>query len=212
MASRPILILEGPGDKAAIPLAIRNWLYGNEIYDISIRPSPIIGQNIPTLLREGELERFLKYALSRDGDSVLIFLDTDKECPKEVVLQFIRRAKNLNPRKKIGFSFFKCEFECLFLFCLDLIAEKYPDYGWDLDKWDPSFDFESIVGAKGLLSRLMKPGRSYKETRDQAKFTSVIDFSRLRDRSRCFRHFEKLLLWLDADQEKESFIYPEVVD
>jgi len=162
----PAIIIEGQGDKDALPHLIRNLLNYHEIYDFTILPHPITKQNIPKLRRPGDLEKFLKYGLSKDGDSILVILDCDKLCAKDEVSQFTQRAMVLDGNKKIGFSFFNSEYESLFIACLDEIAEKYPEYGWNLDDWDILQDHEGIVGAKGYLTRHMKYGRAYKETRE----------------------------------------------
>ncbi len=205
---RPVLILEGPGDRDAVPLVIRNLLYSHEIFDFNVQPNPIIDQNVPKLKRANELERFVRYARYREGDSVLILLDADENCPKEISEEFAARIHDLQVPHNVGLAFFKCEFEVFFLFCLDYIAVQYTEYGWNLDGWNFNDDLEDIVGAKGYISRRMKKGRSYKETRDQAKFSSVLDFDRLRHRSRSFRHFESTLLWLLENDENGSRVFP----
>ena len=206
--TRPGLILEGAGDKQSVPNFIRQLLVTHEVFDIYIQPDPILKQNIPRLRSAGQLERFIKYGASREGDSILLLLDSDAHCPNEIVVDFSMRIEKLPIEKKIGIGFFKCEFEVYFLYCLDLIAERYPEYGWNLGDWNPDSDFETIINAKGFLSKRMKKGRSYKATRDQAKFASVIQFDRLRAGSRSFRHFESLLLWLVGKGRNDGNIYP----
>ncbi len=203
-----VLILEGPGDKEAVPTIIREILYQNDVYDLVVQPHPIINQNIPKLWRPGELERFASYGLRREADSLLIILDADESCPKDVALDFGKRLKALDVAKKVGIAILRSEFEVFFLFSLLSIANRYTDYGWKLEEWNPDQDFETVVGAKGLLTRLMKRGRSYKETRDQAKFCSALDFDILREQSRSFRHLESMLIWLVRDSEAHDNIYP----
>lgn len=158
---QPVLILEGAGDKQSVPNVIRQLLFAHEVFDFVIQPHPILKQNIPRLQIAGQLERFIKYGASREGDSVLLLIDSDAHCPNDIVVDFSKRIEKLSIEKKVGIGFFKCEFEVYFLYCLDLIAERYPDYGWDLGGWVPDSDFETIVDAKGFLSRCMKRGRSY---------------------------------------------------
>jgi Domain of unknown function (DUF4276) len=193
---RPALILEGPGDGAAVPRLIRAVCERHRIHEFWPLPNPIIRQNVPKLSRVGELERYVQHALRRDGDSVLVALDTDESCPKEVIKAWAGRLTELHPRKHIGVCLFRCEFESLFLCCLDRIAERFPDYGWDFDDWSVDDDHESVVGAKGALSRRMRKGRAYKETRDQVRFVSALDLERLAASSRSFQHFEATVLWL----------------
>jgi len=199
-------ILEGPGDRAAVPALVRAVCYDHGIYDIDTASKPIIKQNIPKLGRLGELERFVGYAAGGDCDSALVVLDTDGICPCEVVVAWARRIKSMDVAKRVGIAFFDGEFECLFLHCLDCIAAMFPDYGWQMEGWEVGEAHEGVVGAKGALSRRMKRGRSYKEVRDQIRFVQAVNFERLRIVSRCFRHFEDTLLWLT--NESETSVYP----
>lgn len=201
----PVLILEGFGDREAVPFLIREIFTQQNVFDFNPLSNPIINQNAPKLLAAGQLERMIGYAQKRDGDSILIILDADKDCPVNIARDFFQRLSNMELGKKTGLIIFNSEFEVLFLYCLDLIAGKY-DYGWELGDWDPLTNFEDVAGAKGLITRHMKPGKSYKETRDQAKFVSVLDFDRLRERSRCFRHLESTLNWLAG--AGEGMVYP----
>ena len=204
----PVLILEGAGDKGAVPELIRNLAYEHQIFELAIVPNPIIRLNIPKLRTNGQLERFIQYGLTRDGDSLLVLLDCDELCAKDEVHAFTERARKQSPTKKVGFAFFKSEYESFFISCLDLIAERYPDYGWNLDDWNVDDNHEEIVGAKGYISDRMKINKSYKPTRDQVKFTSALNFDRLREKSRSFRHLESTLLWLTGRTDDDSIVYP----
>lgn len=209
---KPVLILEGRGDKIAVPELVRNLAYAHKVFDLAIVPHPIMRQNIPKLRKSGQLERFVQYGLMRDGDSLLVLLDCDELCARDEVLAFTERVRQLHITKKAGFAFFTSEYESFFISCLDLIAERYPDYGWNLDDWNIEGDHEQIVGAKEYISDRMKTGRSYKPTRDQVKFTSALDFNRLRKKSRSFRHLESTLLWLSGRTDDDGLVYPLPVD
>ena len=200
--------MEGLGDKLAVPLLIRNLSHERGIFDVSIVPDPIKRQNIPKLRTAGELEKFITYGLMKDGDSLLILLDCDDLCAKDEVHTFTERVRKQNPTKKVGFAFFNSEYESFFVTCLDLIAKRYPEYGWNLTDWNIDDEHEEIVGAKGYISRRMKANKSYKPTMDQVKFTSALDFGRLREKSRSFRHLESTLLWLTGQTDDDSLVYP----
>ncbi len=205
MASKPVLILEGAGDIKAVPFILRE-LSG---YQINPASHPISKQTIERLSKHGELERFAKYGASReDADSVLFLLDVDEKCARDVVEEWVPRLHAMKLDKKIGIGLFVREFESFFLACLDNISEKYKTHGWSLDNWDVNDDHEAPRGAKEKLSGYMKKGKSYKETRDQAKFVSVLDFDRLRERCRSFRHLESLVAWLQDDNA--SSVYPTI--
>lgn len=206
---KPVLILEGEGDKLAVPQLIRGLAFEHEIFDFNTAPNPILKQNIPKLRKSGQLERFIEYGLSRDdGDSLLVLLDCDDLCAKDEARAFTERARIRNPPKKTGFAFFNSEYESFFISCLDLIEAQYPECEWDLSDWNIDNDHEKIIGAKGYLTSRMKVNMSYKPTTDQSKFTSALDFDRLRDKSRSFRHLESTFLWLTGKTSDDNPVYP----
>ena len=202
---RPVLIVEGAGDIKAVPRLIRETLYFNGIYDINPAPRPKSNVEVRKLMRAGELERYIEYGIRDDGDSVLVILDCEDFCPLDVCREFTKRIELLKIDKKVGISLFRSEFETLFLYCVDEIAAHFDDYGWRADRPAPSEDFENIRDAKGTLSRMMRPERAYKETRDQEKFITALNYLKLRRHSRSFRHFENTLHWLAAG---DQLIYP----
>jgi hypothetical protein len=136
----------------------------------------------------------------------LFLLDADEYCAKEIAEAWAPRLRALNPAKKVGVGIFVREFEAYFLACLDQVAEKYPDYGLTLADWDMDDDHEAPRNAKGRISGRMKSGMSYKPALDQTKFVTALDFERLRERCRSFRHLESLLAWLA--EEDAGTVYP----
>ena len=209
---QPVLILEGAGDAQAVPHLIRKTLWHHGVFGLDPASHPITKTSVPKLARDGELERRIRYAAMREGDSVLLALDTDDDCPFDVAKIYAERVRRLipAPEKKIGIVFFNCEFETLFLYCLAQIAAANPGYGWKLGDFDPAADFERIRGAKETITGNMAANRAYKETRDQVRFIEALDFELLRERSRSFRHFEQTLLWLAGRHQAEETVYPVV--
>jgi Domain of unknown function (DUF4276) len=193
---KPILSVEGAGDVKAVPRLIREVLHFNGLFDINPAPRPKSNVEVRKLMRTGELERYVGYGIRDDGDSVLLVLDCDDFCPIKVCKDFIARIIAMSPQKKVGISLFKSEFESLFVHCIDEIVARFSEYGWSSNRTPLGGDIESIRDAKGTLSRMMRSERAYKETRDQEKFITALDFLKLRQRSRSFRHFENTLLWL----------------
>ncbi len=110
--------------------------------------------------------------------------------------------------KKVGIVFFKKEFESLFLFSIESLATATPEFGWSLENIDVDRDMEEIRGAKEQLKRLMKKGKTYKETTDQTEFLKGLDFDRLRERSRSFQHFENTMKWAAGQHQADATFYP----
>src|SRR3546814_6050163 len=108
---RPVLMVEGLGDKNAVPLLIRRVLESHQIYDVDVSPNTRQKVDVPKLQREGELERYIRYSETDDCDCTLAILDCDDGCPMEVARDFSRRCRGIGLTKKIGFAFMKREFE-----------------------------------------------------------------------------------------------------
>lgn len=187
----PALILEGPGDEAAVPRFLRDYCARLGIYDFNPLPRPLKNVEIRKLLRAGELERYIQYGSRQDGDSVLLVLDCEDFEPEDVRDQFLARIQSVHGAKPTEIILFKAEFEFIYIPCLPLIAERFPEYEWDKEKLVVAGDCERFRNAKGLISEAMKE-RAYKETRDQAKFLTAIDYDLLRERSASFRRFEEI--------------------
>jgi hypothetical protein len=204
---RPVLIVEGNGDVAAVPRLIRETLHRRQIYDVSAAPRPKKNVELRRLRRIGELERFVEYALREDGDSVLVVLDCEDFDPAEIGAEFIERVGKLDGRKKIGVVLLKSEFETLFLYCLSEIAAHFPEYGWRTNQLAVDGDPEAIRNAKGRISVAMRE-RAYKPTRDQERFITPLDFDKLRRKSPSFRRFEETLLWLAGQRDADEQFYP----
>ena len=204
---RPVLIVEGIGDVAAVPRLARQTLYDHEIYDFNIAPRPKKNVELRRLKRTGELERFVQYGLRDDGDSVLLVLDCEDFDPIEIGYEFTERIRRLDGGKKVGTILLKSEFETLFLYCLREIADHFPEYGWDANQLVVQGDPEIIRNAKGRISEAMKE-RAYKPTRDQEKFITALVLNKLRQHSPSFRRFEDTLLWLVGRRDADEQFFP----
>ena len=203
-----VVIVEGDADREAVPFLLRRVIEHEEIFDHGILGRPIRARDIPTVRREGELERFVQLACARPQcDSVLVLIDCDDDCARDVAYEFSNRLNNIAQvaGKKIGVGFFCREFEALFLCSISSLNEKYPELGFTLSNAPAPEIVERIRDAKGTLTGLMSDG-SYKPTRDQARFVSALDFDYLVQHSRSFQHVRQLVEWLR--QEKGGWTYP----
>jgi hypothetical protein len=160
-------------------------------------------------MRPGEIEKFVQYAGTRqDGDSVLLIVDCDDDCPREVVVDLCQRVRPIAERfaKRVGLALMHREFETLFLYSLKELAEQYPELRWTLEVPDSERDWAEVRGAKEKLRQRMSTG-TYKETRDQARFVSALDLEALRERCRAFAHLTSTLDWLCSEAETGP-VYP----
>jgi hypothetical protein len=185
-----VTIVEGHGDLSAIPrlLSRTGELFNEQI----IAANPIRSGGVHILRREGELERFVRMALSRsEVDLVLVAVDLDDGCAAQMAAEFRQRIAQmglLDPAL-VQVCFFVREYECLFLAGLDGLRHSAPDYQWDQDY--VCEDPEAHRGAKGIIDRLIS--RKYKEITDQAAMTGRVDLREVFAKSRSFRKLVRCL-------------------
>lgn len=73
------LIVEGPGDKVAVPLLLRLRLHGMEVYD-DLLGKPISTNGRSNMTKPGGIEGFVAVATARPGcRSVLVVADSDDD-------------------------------------------------------------------------------------------------------------------------------------
>jgi hypothetical protein len=177
-------IVEGDGDREAAPVLLRKVLQEQyQRYDISIL-QPVNARGKSTLLRDGQLEKYLEYAALRPGcEAILILLDTDDDCPRDLAGQLKQRSRALGLDKPIAIVCAKQEYEAWFLASVETIR------GQRGISSAASFEglVEDVKGVKEWLTWQMPQGRAYNETLDQAPLSQAIDLDLARQSSRSFR-------------------------
>lgn len=165
-------IVEGHGEQEALPILLRR-LCGE------IRPDLWADINPPIRVKSANFindpDYFYKYlsmaankARQAGNGAVLILLDCEDDCPKELGLRLLSQARKLRPDVRIIVVLAYREFETWFLASVHSLVQcgllpngtKVPN--------NP----EGIRDAKGWL----KERRSYKETDDQPTFTARFSF------------------------------------
>jgi hypothetical protein len=131
------------------------------------------------LVLMGELERAVELAGRglRSPGVVLIVIDSDDDCPKELAPALLDRAtRAAGGRWPVGVVLAKSEFESWFIAAAESIAGRS---GLPPNLVAPA-DPESIRDAKGWLQKAMPPGRKYSETVDQPSLASKFDLDAAR--------------------------------
>jgi len=177
-----VSIVEGHGEVDALPRLLgrlASWL-GRP--DLRI-PRPLRCPK-SKLMKDGELERLIQLAVSKaqPGGAVLVLLDADEDCPKEVAPRLLRRARNIAWNSPLSVVLAKCEYEAWFLASIESLRGKR---GIRLDA-EFAGDPESVTGAKERIKSLMISGNTYSETLDQPALTAHIDFETAKSRSPSF--------------------------
>lgn len=186
---RVVAVVEGPGDVEAVPTLVAKA--GGLVGLPSLASKPIKAGEWKKLRRDGEFERTLTLAATRNWDLILVILDLDDDCPvEESAAAYERIAKWRGERKiRVEVVFLAKEYETLFLHCPDCMGNA------DLSKIPENPD--QIRGAKEKVKLAI--GRRYRETQDQIKFTQALDMSVLYEKSRAFRRLCKAITGLDYD-------------
>ena len=156
-------------------------------FDIRIA-SPINAHGGGNLLtRIGD---YLSYSAGTDG--VLILFDSDQRCALEVGQELRDSCVSRGTRVPVTLVGAVREYESWFLASLETVFE---------DRGAFPGNPETVANPKSRLQEFL-PGRSYRETRDQASLTARIDLDVASTNSRSFRRLchavEELVEAIDA--------------
>ena len=186
-------IVEGDGDKAAVPLLLRR-IQSELAPELDLRiPQPWrIGRY--KLVKDGELEAAIE-RLARQlapPRAILVLVDADDDCPAELGPQLLLRAKKARSDVPTGVVLAKCEFEAWFLAAMESLGGCRGLTEGLTAVSNP----ESIRDAKRVLTRNMTGSRAYSPVADQPALTAVFDMQAARRWSRsfdkCWREVERL--------------------
>jgi hypothetical protein len=178
-------IVEGQGDATAAPVLIRRLAASiDPACRITISPPRRIPKS--KLVRPGELERSVEALARQIGRAmpILIVIDADTDCPKDLAYDLVARCRATHGDISVSTVVAKMEYETWFIAAAESLSGR-SEFAHPLTRPD---DPESIRGAKEWLSRQMKEGHRYVETRHQAAYSAVIDIAQ----AMTIRSFQKL--------------------
>jgi hypothetical protein len=186
-------VVEGHGDREALPVLIRRIVREVSSHTIVKIPNPI---RIPKnkLLKPNELERAVELAARKIGQSgaLIVMLDSDADCPAEQGPTLLQRARAVRNDLPIAVVLAKREFESWFLASAESLSGKRGLHHNLTAPHDP----EEIQGAKEWLSHHMGNG-TYGETLDQPALAALFDLKLARQRSnsfdKCYREITRLV-------------------
>lgn len=182
-------IVEGHGEVASLPILIhriaRRVAPGIDLR--IVRPTRVHRQQV---VKPGRLEHYVETVAKFMGSAgrILILLDSNGDCPKELAGALRRRAELARSDRRIRVVLAKMEYEAWFVASADSLVGHC-----DIDPSTTAVDHaESIRNAKGWLSRRMSGRRRYNPKIDQPTLTRVFDL----DAARTASSFDKL--WRDV--------------
>ncbi len=185
-------IVEGHGEVTAVPILIRRIVaqYAPDVYVPVGQP---IREKRTRLIQQGGVERTVELAARQTtpADGILILLDADDDCPRELAEQLLSRAQAARPDRAIRVVAANREYEAWFLAAARSLRG---DRGLAADL-EPPADPESIRGAKEWLESRATQEFSYKATIDQPALTARFDLEQAHA-ARSFRKFVKDVLAL----------------
>ena len=181
-----IAIVEGDGEEEAVPQLIRRILWDRLVrYDVHV-PRPVIAKG--TTKFNKKWEQFLRYAVKKECDGILVLMDADEKCPYEEAQSLAMKASALGLNVPIAIVYAKSEYETWFISSLSAHTGQGIRERLGLDSSINAPDHvEDIRGAKEWLGRRMPRARGYNETSDQVVLTRHIDLATTRCVSRSFR-------------------------
>jgi hypothetical protein len=179
-------IVEGDGEVKAVPILIRRIIthYAPGAYVPVGRPIPVSRSG---LIQTDLLERTVELAArqTKQEDGILILLDADDDCPRDLADALLNRARSVRPDRSIRVVAANREYEAWFLAAARSIRGKRGL----ADDIEPPADPEAIRDAKGWLARHTPRGFTYKPTIDQPALSDLIDL----EQAYATRSFRKLV-------------------
>jgi len=197
-------IVEGHGDREAVPVVIRRLAEKLDPTMTVLIPPPI---RIPKnkLIKAGELERAVELAArttSRHG-AVGIVLDGDDDCPAQIGPALLERATRVRRDLPTAVVIAKREFESWFL----AAAESLAGHRGLNTNLDHPPEPEAVRGAKEWLSARMQGGRKYVEILDQPALSAQFNLDMARRSEsfdKCYREISRLLNELRKAEGRDS--------
>ena len=179
-------IVEGHGEIAALRPLIYNIIESSEglVYPDILRPYREPWGSLVN--KSGDLERCAEITLREGGPSsrLMVLIDADGYCPADLGPSLRDRLTDQFSNRLVSVTVADREYESWFIASVESIAEFI---GADIAVQVPD-NIEEIVNPKRWLEQNVLK-RRYKETADQASFSSHINVPMARQRSLSFNRF-----------------------
>ena len=177
-------IVEGQSEVESVPLLIRRLR--DEWREYGFRVEKPVRVKRYQVVKDGELERRIQLALTRpDCAAIMIILDADDDCPKELAPDLLKRAKEMTSDVAVSVVMPKFEFESWFVGSIESLRGFR---GISSIATIPS-NPEDIRDAKGFLTNEMAGNNHYLEVDDQPALTANFDMALAYDNCRSFKKF-----------------------
>lgn len=185
--SRVVAIVEGDGEVEAIPVLLRNIsnrVTPNEYPEI-LPPIRVRRDRFLNIEEDFSRHLLLAHAKCKSDGWILIVLDADDDCPKDLSARLLERAKTLLPLARISVVLANREYEAWFIASAQSLHGKR-----GFECLEQSADAETPRDAKGWMREHMQSG-AYRPRTDQPAFSAALDVELAASNSRSFRKLVK---------------------
>jgi hypothetical protein len=175
-------IVEGQGDEAAVPLLLRRLRDEAQAWGLEVgRPHR---RRRTQLVKRDSLQSTVRVAaLREDCAAILILVDADDDCPKELAPTLEEWAREAAGGRPCAVMMANREYEAWILASIEALRGKSAILHDATSHPDP----EGPRDAKGELEQRMRSSASYSPTVDQAVLTAHLDLESAHRRCRSFR-------------------------
>lgn len=180
-------VVEGQGEEQSVRIVLERMMTDLGRYAGIDKPFRVKRDKI---LQPSELERCIDRIFSgrENVSAVLLLLDADDDCPKELGAELMARGQtHIGSRGCFGVVLANREFEAWFLADLDGLSAGIDGAPFV----EPPDDAERARDAKRRLRDALR--RPYRPTVDQAAFARRFDLRRAAERCRSFRKLQSEL-------------------
>ena len=184
MTDSVVSIVEGHSEVDSVPVLMRRLQDKWREYKIEIE-KPVRARRYQ-IIKKGELERRVILAMRRPNcRAILLILDADEDCPKNLAPLLLERAKQVAYDKIVSVVLPKFELESWFVGSIESLRGVR---GISSEACSPNSP-EAIRDAKGYLTGAMEGSRRYVAVDDQPAFAAEFDIDQAFDNCLSFRKF-----------------------
>jgi Domain of unknown function (DUF4276) len=178
---RIVSIVEGDGEKEAVPNLLTTLLYSQSMYHYQVQPA-LTANGVGNLTKEGGIEKFISHAMRMpDCVGILVLLDSDGDCPVTKAKELAKRIQVHGTKYPVAIVLAHNSYEAWLLASIDTVCE-HPDLPSGLT-------FEADCQEIPSPKRWIKERMHYHETTHQLELTRLMDVDIAKVNSRSFRRF-----------------------
>ncbi len=184
MTDSIVPIVEGQSEVESVPVLMRRLRDEWGKYQLEIG-KPVRAPRYQ-VIKQGELERRVTMAMQRpDCRAVVVILDADDDCPKDLAPKLLGRAEQAAQDTLVSVVLPKSEMESWFVGSIESLRGVRGISDTACSPPDP----EAIRDAKGYLTEAMQGQSTYVAVDDQPAFAARFDLTQALGSCRSFRKF-----------------------